>query len=69
MTTTPPLPREWVRDLAIFMVLGLFTFAILLKLGLAYQSKDAASLESVISLLVGFVTAIFLYLGIKIGKS
>lgn len=71
MSDTPNGSREMLRDFVIVSTISLFIGAIALKLYLSYLNYAAdkgAGIDGVINLLIGFVTAIFLYLGIKIGQ-
>ena len=69
-TTEPPeSQRQLLRDFVIVATILTFLFAIALKLYVSVQTGDKGGIDSTINLLVGFVSAIFMYLGIRIGRN
>ena len=69
-TTEPPeSQRQLLRDFVIVATILTFLVAIALKLYVSWQTGDKGGIDSTINLLVGFVSAIFMYLGIRIGRN
>lgn len=69
-TTEPPeSQRQLLRDFVIVTTILTFLAAIALKLYVSWRTADTGGIDSTINLLVGFVSAIFMYLGIRIGRN
>lgn len=65
---TPEEAKDWIRNIVLAGMVFLFWIALVVKLYLAVKSNDMNAIDSVITFLAGFVSAVLLYLGIKLGR-
>jgi hypothetical protein len=65
----PEEVTEWTRVAAIGLILGLFAAVVGVRLYIAVEKGDPTELRDLTDLMVGFVSAVLFYLGIRVGKS